>query len=117
MKIYKEESLRNFEFWSGAKERAARLTFEQLDQLERILEGVWPEGMTDAQINDLLWFEFDTVCEWLDIPGEDELCELEQIEKENPSLYSRVAADYDIDTYQGALDALEAVNAREYGEY
>ena len=117
MKIYKEESLRNFEFWSGAKDRAARLTFEQLDQLENILEGVWPEGMTDTQVNDLLWFDFDTVCEWLDIPGEDELYELEQIEKENPSLYERLAADYDIDTYQGALDALEAVNAREYGEY
>lgn len=114
MKIYKEESLRNFEFWSGAKDRASRLTFEQLDQLENILEGVWPEGMTDTQINDLLWFDFDTVCEWLDIPGEDELYELEQIEKENPALYERLAVDYDIDTYQGAIDAVNAVNAGEY---
>lgn len=116
MKIYKEESLRHFEFWSGAKDRAARLTFEQLDQVESILEDSWPEGMTDTEINDLFWFDFDTFCEWLDIPGEDELCELEQIEKENPSLYSRLAADYDIDTYQGAIDALYAVNAGEYEE-
>ena len=114
MKIYKEENLCNFEFWSGAKDRAARLTFEQLEQVESILEDSWPEGMEETEINDLFWFDFDTVCEWLDIPGENELDELEQIEKENPSLYSRLAADYDIDTYQGALDALYAVNAGEY---
>lgn len=114
MKIYKEESLRNFEFWSGAKDRAARLTLEQLDQVERILEGCYPEGISGTEVNDLFWFDFDAVCEWLDIPGEDELCELEQIEKENPSLYERLAADYDIDTYQGAIDALYAVNAGEY---
>ena len=116
MKIYKEESLRNFEVWSCAKDRAARLTYDQLDQLERILEDQYPEGMSETEINDLFWFDFDIVCEWLDIPGEDELYELEQIEKENPSLYSRLAADYDVDTYQGALDALYAVNAGEYQE-
>lgn len=114
MKIYKEESLCHFEFWSGAKDRASRLTFEQLDQVENILEGCWPEGMSETEINDLFWFDFDTVCEWLDIPGEDELCELEQIEKEEPALYNRLAADYDINTYQGAIDALYAVNAGEY---
>ena len=114
MKIYKEESLCNFEFWSSAKNSAARLTSEQLDQVESILEGCYPEGMTDTQINDLFWFDFDIVCEWLDIPGEDELCELEQIEKENSALYERLAADYDINTYQGAIDALYAVNAGEY---
>ena len=114
MKIYKEESLRNFEFWSGAKDSASRLTFEQLDQVESILEDIWPEGMEETEINDLFWFDFDTVCEWLDIPGEDELNELEQIEKENSALYERLAADYDINTYQGAIDALYAVNAGEY---
>lgn len=116
MKIYKEENLRHFEFWSGAKDGAARLTFEQLDQVENILEDCYPEGMEKTKINDLFWFDFDTVCEWLDIPGEDELYELEQIEKENPGLYNRLAGDYDIDTYQGAIDALYAVNAGEYEE-
>lgn len=116
MKIIKEENLRCFEFWSGAKDRANRLTFEQLDKIEKILEGTWPEGMSDTEVNDLFWFDFDTVCEWLDIPGEDELDELEQIEKENPALYERLTADYDIDTWQGALDALTAANGGEYEE-
>ena len=36
MKIYKEESLRNFEFWSGAKENAKEFTGEHLDELEGV---------------------------------------------------------------------------------
>lgn len=116
MKIIKEESLRYFDFWSGAKDNANRLTCDQLDQVENILEDVWPEGTSDTKINDLFWFDFNTVCEWLDIPGENELDELEQIEKENPVLYERLATDYDIDTWQGAFDALAAVNNGEYEE-
>jgi len=34
MKIYEEKSLRNFEFWSGGKDRAKNLTSEQLDESE-----------------------------------------------------------------------------------
>ena len=72
MKIYKEESLRNFEFWSGAKDNANELTSAQLDEVENILEGMYPEGMDETQINDLFWFDFDTVKEWLGITDEEE---------------------------------------------
>ena len=34
MKIYEEKSLRNFEFWGGAKYVVSKLTLEELDQLE-----------------------------------------------------------------------------------
>ena len=59
MKIYKEESLQNFEFWSGAKANAETLTTEQLDTVETILEDFYPEGMDESQINDIFWFDFD----------------------------------------------------------
>lgn len=72
MKIYKEESLRNFDFWSGAKENANELTGAQLDEVETILEDLYPEGMDETQINDLFWFDFDTVKEWLGIEDEEE---------------------------------------------
>jgi len=72
MKIYSEKSLRNFEFWSGAKENANELTSAQLDEVETILEDLYPEGMDETQINDLFWFDFDTVKEWLGITDEDE---------------------------------------------
>lgn len=72
MKYYVEESLSNFKFWSGAKENANSLTSVQLDEVETILEDLYPEGMSDTQINDLFWFEFDTVKEWLGIEEEEE---------------------------------------------
>lgn len=63
MTIKTEQSLRNFEFWSGAKGRAEMMTCEELDSVENALEELYPDGMTDTEINDLFWFDFDYVCE------------------------------------------------------
>ena len=41
MKIYSENSLRNFEFWSGAKDFASKLTVEELDTIENSLEVIY----------------------------------------------------------------------------
>ena len=71
MKIYKDESLQNFEFWSGAKANAETLTPEQLDTVEAILEEIYPEGMDETQINDIFRFDFDQVREWLGIEPEE----------------------------------------------
>ena len=67
MKAYKEMNLRDFEFWSGAKSNAETLTDEQLDMVESILEDAFPDGLDETQINDIFWFDFDTICEWLGI--------------------------------------------------
>ena len=67
MKVYKDMNLRDFEFWSGAKSNAETLTDEQLDMVEAILEDAFPDGMDATQINDIFWFDFDTIHEWLGI--------------------------------------------------
>lgn len=72
MKVYSEINLRNFKFWCGAKDNAETLTSEQLDMVESILEDAYPDGMRKTQINDLFWFEFDTICEWLGIEKEED---------------------------------------------
>ena len=72
MKVYSEKSLRNFEFWSGAKSNAEELTLEQIDMVESILEELYPDGMEETQINDFFWFEFDTIREWLGIKKEED---------------------------------------------
>lgn len=72
MKIYSEKSLRNFDFWCGAKDNANELTSAQLDEVENILEDMYPDGMSETEINDLFWFEFDTIKEWLGITDEEE---------------------------------------------
>lgn len=62
MTIHSETALHNFEFWSGAKERADMLTSSQLDAIETELEQLYPDGMTETELNDLFWFDFDFVC-------------------------------------------------------
>ena len=58
MKIYREESLSNFEFWSGAIANAEEFTLEELDRIGEELEAADNgDGYEEAQINDLMWFE------------------------------------------------------------
>lgn len=76
MKIYSEQSLADFKFWSGAETTAQRIWEEQgregFDQLEAILEDLYPDGIDKTELNDLLWFDAETVYEWLGIGGENE---------------------------------------------
>lgn len=65
MKMYRECSLTNFEPWAGAVDHYNVLTYEQLEQLDAIFEEMYPEGANETTINDFLWFEDDTIAEWL----------------------------------------------------
>ena len=65
MKITSEISLRDFEGWSGAVDTLNTLTDEQKGALETILEDLYPDGMDETSLNDLLWFENDAIAEWL----------------------------------------------------
>ena len=73
MKIYTESSLNNFEFWSGAKDRTKYLNYKDFDIIESMLEDLYPEGVSDTTINDLFWFEEDTIAEWLGYTDFEEL--------------------------------------------
>ena len=58
MKIYREENLSNFEFWSGAVANAEEFTLEELDRISEELEAADNgDGYEETQINDLMWFE------------------------------------------------------------
>ena len=65
MKIYAETSLKDFEFWAGAKDTVEYLTDEELEQIEAMLEEAYPEGMSETEVNDFFWFDDDTIAEWL----------------------------------------------------
>ena len=77
MKITSEINLRDFEGWSGAVDTLNTLTDEQKDDLEAILEDLWPDGMDETSLNDLLWFENDAIAEWLGFE------DWEDLEREN----------------------------------
>lgn len=65
MKIYDEISLRDFEFWSGAADRATNLTDEDWDIIESELEQLYPDGMGNTELNDIFWFDFDMIAQIL----------------------------------------------------
>lgn len=91
MKIYSEQSLADFKFWSGAETTAQRIWEEQgsegFDQLEAILEEEYPDGIDETDLNDLLWFDADTVYEWLGIEDEEDEDEDEEEETEPANDY------------------------------
>ena len=71
MKITSEMSLKNFKAWRGAKDTLNKLIeLDKCDDLEFILESEYPNGLTDAQLNDLLWFDQDWIYETLGIEEE-----------------------------------------------
>ena len=72
MKVYSEINLRDFEFWSRAKDNAETLTNEQLDKVDSILEELYPYGMNKTEINNFFGFGFDTIREWLGIEKEED---------------------------------------------
>lgn len=73
MKIVSEVNVRDFQAWSGAVSTLnAIIEADQCEALECYLEELYPDGMTDTQFNDLLWFEDDWLFEILGISDEDE---------------------------------------------
>ena len=72
MIIYKEESLKNFQFWSGASYLADKLTSKEFDVIEELLKELYPAGMEETEVNDFFWFEGDTIAQALGYDDEDD---------------------------------------------
>lgn len=65
MYIKKEISLPNFEFWSGAKDTAMSLDWEDMERIEDQIEEYLGELPEDTELNDFFWFEEDTIAQIL----------------------------------------------------
>jgi len=73
MNIKSEMTLRNFPAWSGAVETKERIIEEGKEEaFESFIEECYPDGMTDTELNDLLWFEEEYIFETLGIETEEE---------------------------------------------
>ena len=72
MKIY-SEGIENFEPWSGAVATYERIAEEgKLEDLEYMLEDLYPDGIDETALNDLLWFDDEWVFETLGIETEED---------------------------------------------
>ena len=72
MKIYRELDFTSFEPWSGAIDTYNTIyNADKLDDLELLLEELYPDGIDETHLNDLLWFESDWLYESLGISEEE----------------------------------------------
>lgn len=73
MKIWSDDSIRNFKFWSGARDTVDDLFDSDFDILEPILEEYFDGEVEDVDLNDFFWFERDTIASWLGYEDYEEL--------------------------------------------
>ena len=73
MRVISEMRLVDFKPWCGAKSTWERIINENKEQwFEDIIEDLYPDGLTDTNLNDILWFESEWLYESLEIdPDED----------------------------------------------
>ena len=88
MKITKEISLKRFDAWCGAEKTLDKIISEgKAEALEFILEDLYPEGMDEIQLNDLLLYEPEWCFKAVGIRTESEIkSELEEAEEELESM-------------------------------
>ena len=111
MTITYELDLNSFEAWSGAKETLERIQREgKCAELENVLEELYPDGMTETELNDLLWFDSESVYEWLGIRSESQIeKEIEEAEAELEEKLSDLEFDLDDDlTEEERKDIIES---------
>lgn len=111
MTITYKLDLNRFEAWSGAKETLEKIQREgKCSLLEQILDDIYPDGMTETELNDLLWFESETVYEWLGIRSEGQIKkEIEEAEAELEEKLSDLEFDLDDDlTEEERKDIIES---------
>ncbi len=77
-KNYEVKSLCNFDFCEGAEDNAVFLTCDELYQVGEILEDLYPNGMSETEINNLFQFEEDTIAKWLGYSNFEEIRKREE---------------------------------------
>ena len=72
MKIMTETTLKGFNAWSGAIETKKIILDAGLEEeFEMLNDECYPNGLTDTELNDLLWFESDWILENLGVEVEE----------------------------------------------
>lgn len=100
MRIYKDIELRDFKAWCGAVD-----TMETLRQLEdvtgrNIFDTIeiclddMGEGIDEIAVNDFLWFEDDTIADWLGFSDWEELERVANGEDEDEE--EEIELEYDL---------------------
>lgn len=72
-------TLADFDAWSGAKDtKEMILNNNKGDEFDALIEEIYPDGLSETQLNDILWFESDWIFEQLGISENEEETEDEE---------------------------------------
>jgi hypothetical protein len=73
MKTYNEDlSLANFDAWSGAiSTQNTIIENDKVEEFDNLIEELYPDGLSETGLNDILWFESDWIFEMLGITEEE----------------------------------------------
>lgn len=73
MKVYSEISLRQHDAWSGAKQtKQAIIDADKVEEFDALIEDLYPDGIDETQLNDILWFETDWLFDSLGMNNDEE---------------------------------------------
>lgn len=68
MRIVKEISVEDFEGWSGANDTIEVIEKAgKVDEFDNLIEELYPDGLSETSLNDLLRFDYEWIYETLDI--------------------------------------------------
>ena len=66
-------TLRDFKAWSGAKDTQETILNEgKGEEFDSLIEELYPDGIEEKHLNDLLWFDEEWLYEVLGIADEEE---------------------------------------------
>ena len=73
MIIKTDTNLRDFDAWAGAIETKNLILDAGLEEeFEELIEEIYPDGLSDTKLNDILWFDGGWILETLGIEEEEE---------------------------------------------
>lgn len=68
MKLFSETKLVDFQAWSGATDtKNTIIDNDKAEDFDYLIEELYPDGLSETKLNDILWFDSDWVLEQLGI--------------------------------------------------
>lgn len=73
MKVYYETTLEEFKAWSGAHPTVKKIIDNnKQEDFEQLVEELFPDGLSETQLNDYLWFNDEQIFADLGIYDEED---------------------------------------------
>jgi hypothetical protein len=68
MKVFNETTLENFNAWSGAVHtKSIIVENNKCCEFNEMIEELYPDGLSESELNDILWFEDEWIFESIGI--------------------------------------------------